>query len=45
MQKLKGAIKRNLVNVPSWRKIVAIESDDWGQSIYFLIYIKNNFTI
>jgi len=33
MQKLKGAIKRNLVNVPGWRtkrKIVVIESDDWG---------------
>jgi len=33
MQKLKGAIKRNMVNMPGWRtkrKIVVIESDDWG---------------
>ena len=33
MQILKRAIKRNLVNIPGWRtkrKIVVIESDDWG---------------
>jgi len=33
MQMLKRAVKRNLVNIPGWRtkrKIVVIESDDWG---------------
>jgi len=33
MHKLKRAVKRNLVNIPGWRtkrKIVVIESDDWG---------------
>jgi hypothetical protein len=33
MQNLKRAIKRNLMNMPGWRtkkKIVVIESDDWG---------------
>ena len=33
MHNLKRAVKRNLVNIPGWRtgrKIVVIESDDWG---------------
>jgi len=31
--KLEKALRKNLVNIPGWRtnrKIVVIESDDWG---------------